>query len=234
MRRTVSWSLFVACALTLALQSAAYGVELKWWSHWAIEDNKKVVLFEVKKRFEAKHPGNTVNLTFYEKANMFPTLRATFTAGSGFPDVFYYEADVPEFIPAGWLADLSTGIRWENIEPSAKAFWTRPGPGGKLAPWAIAVESASDELYYNKKMFKQLGITVPANGIFTQDQFKDVVEKCVKSGVAAFATGTAPGASALMVATPRSRLRYSGLARSAGHASSARTARFMVAQVWKL
>ena len=57
MRRTVSWSLFVACALTLALQSAAYGVELKWWSHWAIEDNKKVVFFEVKKRFEAKHPG---------------------------------------------------------------------------------------------------------------------------------------------------------------------------------
>jgi hypothetical protein len=106
---------------------------------------------------------------------MFPTLRAAFTAGSGFPDVFYYEADVPEFIPAGWLADMSTGIRWENIEPSAKAFWTRPGPGGKMGPWAIAVESASDELYYNKKMFRQLGITAPANGIFTQVQFKEAI-----------------------------------------------------------
>jgi multiple sugar transport system substrate-binding protein len=59
-----------------------------------------------------------------------------------------------------------------------------------MGPWAVAVESASDELYYNKKMFSQLGITVPANGAFTQDQFKDVVSKCVKSGVAAFATGT--------------------------------------------
>jgi len=190
MRGKAGWLVVVLCALTVALNSAAYGVDLKWWSHWAIEDNKKAVLFEVKKRFEAKHPGNTVTINFYEKANMFPTLRAAFTAGSGFPDVFYYEADVPEFIPAGWLADMSTGIRWENIEPSAKAFWTRPGPGGKMAPWAIAVESASDELYYNKKMFGQLGITVPANGIFTQDQFKDVVSKCVKSGVAAFATGT--------------------------------------------
>jgi multiple sugar transport system substrate-binding protein len=190
MCRMTRWLVLVVCALSVALNSAAYGVDLKWWSHWAIEDNKKFVLFEVKKRFEAKHPGNTVTITFYEKVNMFPVLRAAFTAGSGFPDVFYYEADVPEFIPAGWLADMSTGIRWENMEPSAKAFWTRPGPGGKMSPWAIAVESASDELYYNKKMFQQLGITVPANGVFTQDQFKEVVGKCVKSGVAAFATGT--------------------------------------------
>jgi len=177
-------------ALVVGLNTAAYGVDLKWWSHWAIEENKKFVLFEVKKRFEAKHPGNTVTITFYEKQNMFPTLRAGFTAGSGFPDVFYYEADVPEFIPAGWLADMSTGIRWENFEPSAKAFWTRPGPGGKMAPWALAIESASDELYYNKKIFRQLGITAPADGVFTQDQFKDVVGKCTKAGYAAFASGT--------------------------------------------
>ena len=177
-------------ALVVGLNTAAYGVDLKWWSHWAIEENKKFVLFEVKKRFEAKHPGNTVTITFYEKQNMFPTLRAGFTAGSGFPDIFYYEADVPEFIPAGWLADMSTGIRWENFEPSAKAFWTRPGPGGKMAPWALAIESASDELYYNKKIFRQLGITAPADGVFTQDQFKDVVGKCTKAGYAAFASGT--------------------------------------------
>jgi len=190
MRRMTVGLVLVLCALSVVLNSAAYGVDLKWWSHWAIEENKKAVLFEVKKRFEAKHPGNTVTITFYEKQNMFPTLRAGFTAGSGFPDIFYFEAEVPEFIPAGWLADMSNGIRWENIEPSAKAFWTRPGPGGKMAPWAIPIESASDELYYNKKLFGQLGITVPANGVFTQDQFKDVVAKCVKGGYAAFSTGT--------------------------------------------
>ena len=190
MRKLTGGLLLGVFALVMGLNTAAYGVDLKWWSHWAIEENKKFVLFEVKKRFEAKHPGNTVTITFYEKQNMFPTLRAGFTAGSGFPDIFYYEADVPEFIPAGWLADMSTGIRWENFEPSAKAFWTRPGPGGKMAPWALAIESASDELYYNKKIFRQLGITAPADGVFTQDQFKDVVGKCVKAGYAAFASGT--------------------------------------------
>jgi len=112
-------------------------------------------------------------------------------APRAFPDVFYYDNDVPEFMAAGWLADLSTGIRWENIEPYGKAFWTRPGPGGKVGTWAIPVEAASDELYYSKKLFRELGITVPANYAFTQEAFKDVVARCTKAGHAAFATGAA-------------------------------------------
>src|SRR5881397_4059114 len=184
-------SLLLAASVWSAGVGIAQAVELQWWSHWAIEDSKKQVLFEAKRRFEQKNPGHTVTITFYEKKNMWPALRAAFTAGSGFPDVFYYDMDVPEFMTAGWLADLSTGVRWQNIEPFGKAFWTRPGPGGKTGTWAIPVEAASDEIYYNRKMFKELGITVPANFAFTQDQFKDVVAKCAKAGYAAFATGAA-------------------------------------------
>ncbi|HSE94345.1 MAG TPA: extracellular solute-binding protein, partial [Methylomirabilota bacterium] len=178
------------CILAMGLAGAADAAQLQWWSHWAVEDSKKTVLFEVKKRFEAKNPGHTVEITFYEKANMWPALRAAFTAGSGFPDVFYYDRDVPEFMDAGWLADLSQGIRWENIEPHGKAFWTR-AIGGKTGVYAIPVEAASDELYYNKKLFRQLGIPVPASFAFSQDEFKDVVAKCAKGGYAAFATGAA-------------------------------------------
>jgi multiple sugar transport system substrate-binding protein len=184
-------SLMLGGALAGWVVGAAEAAQLTWWSHWAVEDSKKSVLFEAKRRFEAKHPGNTVEITFYEKKNMWPALRAAFTAGSGFPDVFYYDNDVPEFIAAGWLADLSSGIRWENIEPYGKAFWTRPGAGGKMGTWAIPVEAASDELYYSKKLFRQLGITVPPSFAFTQDEFRDVVSKCAKAGYAAFATGAA-------------------------------------------
>jgi multiple sugar transport system substrate-binding protein len=189
--RTLARSVVIGVLLALAGAAAAHAVELQWWSHWAIEDAKKAVLFEAKRRFEAKNPGHTVTITFYEKKNMWPALRAAFTAGSGFPDVFYYDMDVPEFMTAGWLADLSSGVRWENIEPYGKAFWTRPGAGGKTGTWAVPVEAASDELYYNKKLFKELGIAVPAGYAFTQDQFKDVVAKCAKAGHAAFATGAA-------------------------------------------
>ena len=190
MRESLRRGLLTVC-VWLAGVSAVQATELQWWSHWAIEDNKKIVLFEAKRRFEAKNPGHTVTITFYEKKNMFTTLRAAFTAGSGFPDVVYYDIDAPEFMQAGWLADLSTGIRWENIEPYGKAFWTRPGPGGKMGVWALPLEAASDELYYNAKIFKQLGVTVPPGGSFTQEQFKDLVGKCAKAGYAAFATGAA-------------------------------------------
>src|SRR4029077_18102879 len=182
--RTSVRSLVLAVCLWLAGAVAAHAVELQWWSHWAIEDSKKAVLFEVKRRFEAKNPGHTVTITFYEKKNMWPALRAAFTAGSGFPDVFYYDMDVPEFMATGWLADLSTGVHWENIEPYGKSFWTRPGAGGKTGTWAVPVEAASDEIYYNKKLFKELGIAVPAGYSFTQDQFKEVVAKCAKAGYA--------------------------------------------------
>jgi multiple sugar transport system substrate-binding protein len=188
--RTLTIGLLLG-ALVLGPGAAADAAQLTWWSHWAVEDSKKAVLFEVKKRFEAKHPGHTVEITFYEKKNMWPALRAAFTAGSGFPDVFYYDQDVPEFVGAGWLADLTQGVRWENVEPYGKAFWTRPGAGGKTGTWAIPVEAASDEIYYNKKLFKELGIAVPAGYAFTQDQFKDVVARCAKAGRAAFATGAA-------------------------------------------
>jgi multiple sugar transport system substrate-binding protein len=191
MKKTIGSLVMGLVALSILGAGMARAAEISWWSHWAVEENKKTILFEVKKKFEAKHPGDTVNITFYEKKNMWPTLRAAFTAGSGFPDVFYYDNDVPEFVGTGWLADLSSGIRWENIEPYGKAFWTRPGQGGKVGTWAIPVEAASDEIYFNKKLFKQLGINVPASYAFTQDEFKDVVSKCAKGGYAAFATGAA-------------------------------------------
>ena len=191
MRRTMWTPGFFLGIVLIVLAGVAQAAELTWWSHWATQDTKKVVLEEAKRRFESKHPGDKVTITYYEKQNMWPTLRAAFTAGSGFPDVFYYDSDVPEFIPAGWLADLSNAIRWENIEPYGKAFWTRPGPGGKVGIWAIPVEAASDEIYYNKKLFRQLGIDVPASFAFTQDQFKQVVTTCAKAGYAAFATGAA-------------------------------------------
>jgi len=191
MRRTMWTPGFFLGIVLIVLAGVAQAAELTWWSHWATQDTKKVVLEEAKRRFESKHPGDKVTITYYEKQNMWPTLRAAFTAGSGFPDVFYYDSDVPEFIPAGWLADLSNAIRWENIEPYGKAFWTRPGPGGKVGIWAIPVEAASDEIYYNKKLFRQLGIDVPASFAFTQDEFKQVVATCAKAGYAAFATGAA-------------------------------------------
>ena len=88
MRKMTGRVILAACAASVLLAGAAQAAELMWWSHWATQDTKKEVLLEAKRRFEAAHPGTTVKLTFYENQNMWPTLRAAFTAGSGFPDLF--------------------------------------------------------------------------------------------------------------------------------------------------
>jgi len=135
MRSRIGWIGLVCGIACVMLSTLAHAGELTWWSQWSVEENKKTVLFEVKKRFEAAHPGTKVTLTFYEKANMFPPLRATMAANSGFPDVFTMDTDHAEYIEAGWTADLAKGIRWESgavrqgcLDPTGA--WRQDGPLG--------------------------------------------------------------------------------------------------------
>ena len=60
MRRTTTALLIAALIVASGTLGPAQAAQLQWWSHWAVEDSKKAVLFEAKRRFEAKHPGNTV------------------------------------------------------------------------------------------------------------------------------------------------------------------------------
>ena len=66
MRAKTSGVLLLVCVLTVVSWGSARAANLTWWSHWATQDTKKVVLNEAKRRFEAKHPGNTVTITYYE------------------------------------------------------------------------------------------------------------------------------------------------------------------------
>ncbi|MBA2451065.1 MAG: extracellular solute-binding protein, partial [Chloroflexi bacterium] len=148
----------------------------------------KAVLNEAVSRFEKANPGSKVEITWYQKNELNQALRGNFQAGQG-PDVFYFDTDALEFIEGGFLADLSGGIRWDNVHPWAKEFWTRAGPGGKQGAWALPLEATTEELYYNKQTFSELGITVPPSLRFDEAQFADVVQKCTAGGKDAFAVG---------------------------------------------
>ena len=54
MRRMPIGSLVAALVITLGAGGPVQAAQLQWWSHWAVEDSKKAVLFEAKRRFEAK------------------------------------------------------------------------------------------------------------------------------------------------------------------------------------
>jgi len=143
-----------------AAKPVAAPIALRWWSHWADADNNKAVLNEAVSRFEKANPGSKVEITWYQKNELNQALRGNFQAGQG-PDVFYFDTDALEFIEGGFLADLSGGIRWDNVHPWAKEFWTRAGPGGKQGAWALPLEATTEEPYHNKQTFSELGITVP-------------------------------------------------------------------------
>jgi multiple sugar transport system substrate-binding protein len=171
-------------------------VTLTFWSHWAEEDNKKEVLMAAVDKFEQEHPNVTVDVTWWQKAEMFPAMRNAFTAGEGYPDIFYFDRGGLEFIEAGWLADLTDAIDWSEVTDFAKNGWTRPGPDGEEGVWAVALETSTDEIYYNKDIFDELGIVVPDNYQFTSDEFYDVCVKIREAGYDPFAN--AVGDAAIM------------------------------------
>ena len=173
-------------------------VMISWWSHWAEEDNKKNTILEVIADYEAEHPDVDIVVTWWQKAEMWPAMRNAFTAGEGFPDIFYYDTGVLEFIDAGWLEDLSDDVNWDNVLPVGKDFWTRDG-----GVWAIPLEGSSDHIYYNVRLFDELGIEVPDDFQFTADEFLEVCQTCKDAGYAPFAresvTGTTPASTSTSI-----------------------------------
>ncbi|MGQ9629442.1 MAG: ABC transporter substrate-binding protein [bacterium] len=169
--------------------SGAEKVKLLWWSHWAEEENKKAVILQEIEDYQKAHPNVEIGVTWWQKAEMWPAMRNTFTAGVGFPDIFYFDIGVIEFIEAGWIEDLSAKIDWGNVTKAGKDFWTRKGPGGKEGIWAVPLEASTDHIYYNVKMFDQLGIKVPPTYQFTAEEFYDVCKKIRSAGYDPFAQG---------------------------------------------
>ena len=167
--------------------------ELTIWSHWAAEVAKRAYIEDAIKRFEASRPGVKVKITWYEKSALYASLKTALRAGQA-PDVFYAEVDQTDYIDNNLLADLSTGINWNNVEPWAKQAWTF-GKG----TYGFPLEASTVEVYYNTKLMNDLGVKVPASGQFTQAEFLDLVKKAKAKGITPMAQGVGdrpyPGAT---------------------------------------
>lgn len=186
--------LFALVLILVLVAGAAYGqgtkkVKLLWWMHWASEVGRRSVFEDCAKDYMAANPNVEVEIVWWDKKNMYPALRNALAVRSGFPDLFYYEDDVLEFIDAGWLADLSKTVNWNNMRPDAKEFWTRKKKDGKTGVWAIGLERVLDLIYYSPEMFDKLGIQVPANKQFTSVDFLNAAKKMRAAGIDPFAQG---------------------------------------------
>ncbi|MEI6303828.1 MAG: extracellular solute-binding protein [Betaproteobacteria bacterium] len=172
-----------ALGLAMLAMPCAQAQEITVWSHWAAEAVKRGYVEEAAKRFEASRPGVKVKITWYEKTALYAALRTALRAGQA-PDVFYAEPDQTDYIDNGFLADLSSGLNWGNIEPWAKTAWT-VGRG----TYGFPLEASTVELYYNRKLLEELGVKLPPNGQLEQGAFLDLVKKAKARGITPMSQG---------------------------------------------
>jgi raffinose/stachyose/melibiose transport system substrate-binding protein len=158
-----------------------------WWSHWANEPAKKVVIEQIVKDYETEHPNVDIVLTWWDKDPLRNAVRSTMTAGGeGAPDITTFDSEVVEWVEAGWMMDLASAIPWDNLYPMAKNDATYPDQGYP-GNYKLNLSKTTNMLFYNKDIFAELGITVPENYQFTQTEFLDVVKKCSAGGYAGVA-----------------------------------------------
>lgn len=163
-------------------------VTLKWWSHWAEEENKKTVLQTAADDYMKAKPNVKIEFTWWQKAEMFVAFQNAMQAGSGFPDIMYLDV-LPQYFEAGWIEDLGPHLDWKNAEPGGKAFWTRPGPGGKEGAFAVPIEASKELVITNPAIFQKAGVTIPASFQFTADEFFEAGKKIRAAGFDMFAQG---------------------------------------------
>jgi multiple sugar transport system substrate-binding protein len=100
------------------------------------------------------------------------------TAGQGAPDIST-DVDLQNYVQAGLALNLEDALPWDKFVDGTKADGAFPGVKG-VYKFNIGVQQLF--IFYNRDIFAKLGIKVPANYQFTQDEFVDVVKKCNAAG----------------------------------------------------
>ena len=160
-----------AVAALAGFAGAAQAQTITLWSHWADEQSKVAFVEEAARRFEAKHPGTKVAISWYQKGPLNAALQSALRAKRG-PDIFYADPFQVEYIENGLIAPLDGLLDTSNLEDWARAAWTH---GGKL--YALPLEAQTIELYYNKDLAKRFGVELKPGGQLDTAGFLDLVKK---------------------------------------------------------
>jgi multiple sugar transport system substrate-binding protein len=112
--------------------------------------------------FEKKYPKVKVNLVNAGTSSTeYTKLQNVIKAGSGAPDVAQIEyAALPQFALSGGLTNLSTLGLDSNKSKFAPAVWDAVTVNGQLD--GLPQDTGPMALFYNKKIFDQYGLSVPA------------------------------------------------------------------------
>ncbi len=183
---------FAAALMACWTVGSAHAASVTMWSNWPDEPAKKQWVTDRVDEFQKADPQCPVKLSFIPKADEYTQAKSAVRTGQA-PDIFYMEPDSPEFLTGGYLAPLDDVIDLPNLNDWARKAWTYKGH-----VYAVPAEAYTIEVYYNRDLLKKLGMTLPASGQFSQDEFADMVKRAAAAGITAIAAGTSdrpfPGA----------------------------------------
>ncbi len=176
-------AVFAGLLVVLGMLSAA-PVTLNFWT-WRPEDNDTYK--ELIALFEKQNPGIKVNITAQKSTEYNTILSAALNGGSG-PDVFQSRAygGLETFAQSGYMEPLEKWVP-ELKKFSAASLGGATAKNGKI--YGVPFASQTLFIFYNKKMYKELGLSVPS----TWSQFLSNLAAEKKAGIQPLANGAKDG-----------------------------------------
>ena len=163
-------------------QSSGAPVTISWW-HNSNTDPGKAYYDEVAQKFEASHPGVTVQVSAMQHEDMLTKLDAAFQSGDA-PDVYMERGggELADHVEAGLTKDLS--------EPAKDVIGKL---GGNVAgfqvdgkTYALPFSLGVVGFWYNKSLFEKAGIT---NAPTSVDELAATVAKLKAAGMEPLSVG---------------------------------------------
>lgn len=174
-------------AAIAAAEEAEEQVTITVWSHFANEPLFREVISGVFQDYEAAHPNVTIEVAWFDKAPLRDSIRTVMQAGGeGAPDMTTFDHEDVEWVEAGWLEPLDPVLDMENFVGGVDKAGSYPDLGYP-GTYKFNMASMVDYILYNPTIFAELGIEVPDDHQFTQEEFLEVIQKCDDAGYDGFA-----------------------------------------------
>lgn len=187
MKKLVSFLVaFTLLFTSFLMPTFAEEVELQFWT-WRTEDVDfyNAVIAD----FEAQNPGIKIKQEAIKNTEYNTVLSAALSAGEGAPDVFMSRAygGLQTYTDSGYIQELDDLVaNIKDFSPAALKGATSL-TDGKI--YGVPVASQTVFCFYNKKMYEELGLSVPS----TWAEFIANLQKSKEAGHLALANGTKDG-----------------------------------------
>jgi len=154
-------------------------ITLNLWDTWTHE-GANVGMDKMVSKYQEENPNIEIVRTTQQRDDMRLLLQTALSSGTG-PDIFYYDVGpgyAGVLAKAGLLLPLDSAYNRENGFGSRIFGWTKERSTYDGKVYGIANEMEFIGVYYNKKIFNELGVGEPK----TYEEFIQICDKAKAAG----------------------------------------------------